>query len=452
MRSAIARRLLAAAVVAASAGCALLAGIHDPIVVDEDGASDGSNDVAVETGDSGTVYYDMTDKNRWAIFDTSLLNGSPLEFIGGAYVAPKVYFVPSSNLVVQFDTSSQQFTSPSSWTFFDTLTLPGVGDASVPVSGFQGAATDGQYVFFAPNPVNQSACPALRFDTKQSLTSQSAWNTFDIQALDGGPCACASAVFDGKYVTFMPAPAATSIATRFDTGGSFTGVIHWSTFDTSTLLDGGGKIFSVGGGVSDGQHVYDSPLWTHKGHRIDPSAFSSPAGWETIDVATTLGLADASSFGFIGAAYVAGFVYYVPHGNPSLVARYDKGQAFGAASAWSTFDTTTLDPNAVGFYGAVYDGRFLYFLPQCSGGAPGSCGKFPEILVRYDTQSSFTAPSSWSTFDIRSVFSKLYGFHGAVFDGKYIYFIPGSGSVGLVARFEAKDPPSMPTGYSGSFF
>jgi hypothetical protein len=56
---------------------------------------------------------------------------------------------------------------------------------------------------------------------------------------------------------------------------------------------------------------------------------------------------------------------------------------------------------------------------------------------------------------VRSAAAPAKGYAGALFDGRYLYFVPtGDGTVGsgLVARFDAKSPPSMPSFYSGSFY
>ena len=52
------------------------------------------------------------------------------------------------------------------------------------------------------------------------------------------------------------------------------------------------------------------------------------------------------------------------------------------------------DPD--GFAGAVFDGRYIYFVPLDSvGGGAGYNGE----VIRYDTQSDFLQASSWSAYD-----------------------------------------------------
>lgn len=463
MRRVAARTLIGGAALASigslivsTGSCAQILGIHGPIV-DEGGATDAPGDVVTETsgdvttspdapgdvgmesGDAGTVYNDITDTSRWSVFDTNDLQTMGNGFRGAAFAAPYVYLVPYNNLVTSYNTRLP-FKSPSSWATFDTHSLATVGDASV--SGFWGAANDGRYIYFAPDPDDPSACPALRLDTSAAFTSQSAWATFDILGLNGAPCECAGAVFDGRYVDFIPYTS--RIVTRYDTtANAFSDVSAWSTFDTSALPDAGAVY--IGGGF-DGQHVYAAPWLGHNVLRVDPAGFSSSSGWSTFDTTSV----DAQYFST--AAHVDHFVYFVPHGVPSLVTRFDTTLDFDAGSAWSVFDTTTLGPGALGFYGSAFDGRFIYFVPDCEGGGGAPCSMLPDIVVRYDTQGPFTAPSSWSTFDVTTIDTRLRGFHGAVFDGEFVYFVPGPDGNGVVARFDAKSPPSMPAGYNGSFF
>jgi hypothetical protein len=104
-----------------------------------------------------------------------------------------------------------------------------------------------------------------------------------------------------------------------------------------------------------------------------------------------------------------------------------------------TFDVAAkVNAAASGFYGAAFDGRFITFVPNAG------------VAARFDTKGMFGAASSWSTFDVTTVDPAASGFYGAAFDGQYIYFVPRTGTT--VARFDAKRPPSLPSGYSGSFY
>jgi hypothetical protein len=205
------------------------------------------------------------------------------------------------------------------------------------------------------------------------------------------------------------------------------------------------------GAVFDGRYVYFVPKGTlHFSGlvmRYDTQAttpFTAATSWSTFDM-TTL---NAAAKGYYGGAFDGRYVYFVPWYNGtefnSLVVRYDPQAPFGTSASWSIFDVSTVNPSAKGFAGAAFDGRYVYFVPNNSSKPDG-------LVARYDTQATFGAAGSWSTFDMTTAGADATtGFLGAGFDGRYVYLNSGGG----VARFDAKTPPSMPTlpGFSGSFF
>jgi hypothetical protein len=139
-------------------------------------------------------------------------------------------------------------------------------------------------------------------------------------------------------------------------------------------------------------------------------------------------------------------VYLVPHAE-TVAVRYDTSQGFLQTPSYEAFDIAQLfPPNDAGlpaFAGAAYDGRFIYYVPS----TPGFGG-----VVRYDTSSDFTSACAWSTVDITQYNAAASYFWGAVYDGKYLYFVPRTGST--VARFDTKTARSMPSlpAFSGSFY
>jgi hypothetical protein len=114
---------------------------------------------------------------------------------------------------------------------------------------------------------------------------------------------------------------------------------------------------------------------------------------------------------------------------------------------------------ASGFYGGAFDGRFVYFAPYYNDVNSG----FDGVLARYDSYlGNFLSASSWGTFDVTTVHARARGFQGSLFDGRYVYFVPNSttignygGASGVVARFDAVFPPSVPSqllaDWNGSF-
>jgi hypothetical protein len=72
------------------------------------------------------------------------------------------------------------------------------------------------------------------------------------------------------------------------------------------------------------------------------------------------------------------------------------------------------------------------------------------MLVRYDTTAAFTAATAWTALDLSLVVPSPGTFAGAVFDGQYLYLVPESGTT--VPRFQSLCPAPNPPGARGSTF
>jgi hypothetical protein len=278
------------------------------------------------------------------------------------------------------------------------------------------------------------------------LTDPASWSTFATTSLDENARDFAGAAFDGRYIYFVPYMGRTargSLAVRYDTQASFNALSSWSIFDTTTV-DANAKGFS--GAAFDGRYVYlvpyDNDARDGVVARYDTKAtFTASSSWSTFD---TTGV-DARAKGFKGATFDGRYVYLVPNDNGILVngstadgvvARYDTQASFTATSSWSTFDTTTVNANAKLFFGGVFDGRFVYFVPYGLG-----------PVTRYDTQASFTTSSSWSTFDTSGVDTNAAWFQGAAFDGRYVYLAPWH-SASHIARYDTQASFTAPSAWS----
>ncbi|MEZ5410637.1 MAG: right-handed parallel beta-helix repeat-containing protein [Acidimicrobiales bacterium] len=124
-----------------------------------------------------------------------------------------------------------------------------------------------------------------------------------------------------------------------------------------------------------------------------------------------------------------------------VVRTYDTVPASGFTSAgsWSTYDPGAngvgTDPD--GFYGAVFDGRYIYFVPHNNGTS------YHGEVLRYDTRATFASTAAWASYDPGShgVGTDPDGFYGAVFDGRYIYFVPHNNGIsyhGEVLRYDTR--------------
>jgi hypothetical protein len=326
----------------------------------------------------------------WSTFDLLGLNADAKYYRGAAFDGRYVYLVPGSaaGKVARFDTASA-YRDPASWTIFDANTLGAH-------TGFMGATFDGRYLYFVPAT---RAAVAFRYDTQGTMTSPSSWSTFAIPSVDAAVGTFAGAVFDGRYLYYVPSASTTGpqgIIARYDVEAPFGLASSWKTLDLSKLE---AKATGFKTGAFDGRYLYLVPGWS-----------SSPTPWWT-----------------------------------STIARYDTQSSFDAQRAWTFFDTTGLDPNAAGFNAAAFDGRRLILAPGFN--ATGSNG----LMLGLDTQGELTGKASWSVFDSTSLASSVRNMRGASFDGRYVYLAP---NYGVAARFDARSSATetTPSMRGGSFF
>ena len=204
------------------------------------------------------------------------------------------------------------------------------------------------------------------------------------------------------------------------------------------------------GAMCDGRYVYFSPQCNTAGRhgtalRYDThGGFDDPGSWSAYDAGRTSGL---DTTGYYGVActgryvyYVPGYdgdggggsgavfdgrhVYYVPYGDNTAVVRYDTESPFDAGASWESRDVAgTSGLDCRGFDGALFDGRYVYFIPFYNGGADES--GFHCELLRYDTSMDFADGEAWSAVD-GSLLAPPNpgGFNGGAFDGRFLYFAP----------------------------
>src|ERR1039457_4599300 len=280
---------------------------------------------------------------------------------------------------------------------------------------------------------------------KHELNNPACWATFDITRWTDYNQAFVGAIFDGTYVNFFNGGYGTSVESfRYDTTKPFLDDGSWSGFTTSS------RASDISGGAFDGRYIYlISSSANDNGaaggtyddvigrYDAQASKLSASTAWSSLDLTKASGTADLTVPGYIGGAFDGRYLYFAPFAvgdtASGKVMRYDTKADFAAAAAWSPFDTGTLTPAARGFSGATFDGRYIYLAPD---------GDWIQGVVpaRYETQGAFTDPASWRSFDLSQTnvaddYSNMY-FHGASFDGRYVYYIPGDGS--LLLRYDSQ--------------
>ena len=428
----------------------------------QDATADGTTD-----GPAPTVYNGITNKANWTLFDTSMVTGggNVQYYSGGTFDGRHVYFAPTagspaSSVVLQFDTTAAKgFGDTSSWAHFDATAV------SSAAGGFWGATYDGHDVYLTPFTTAASATSAAdgfltRYDSSLPFATVGSWSGFNATSVNMGAQGFSGEAFDGQYIYFAPnfagSATASGLVARFDTTSS-----SWAFFDALSI-----NSFAAGfvGAVFDGRYVTFVPNTGTIAMQYDTkgSSFANNTSWSFFDLSKVTG--GSNQLAYAGGVYDGTYVYLVPeyyfdgtsYTYGSLVARYDPTMTFSQSSAWTTFDVAQLTPSAHGFGGGAFDGRYVYLVPEANTGttmATGTQFVGNGLVVRYDTTQTFGTPSSWSTFDLKANFATtVSGFFGAVFDGRYLYLVPEGNT--NVARFDARTPPAMPAlpAFHGSFF
>ena len=215
---------------------------------------------------------------------------------------------------------------------------------------------------------------------------------------------------------------------------------------------------AVDGGQHTGPHHFDRQLTVEAWVRGDDERAevlqSLASKWrprqsfdafDGVDAGRTDGL---NTTGYYGAVFDGRYVYFAPElqpdGGHGTVLRYDTQGDFSDPASFEGYDASyTAGMDTRGYYGAVFDGRFVYFVPRHYEGYNHS------RVLRYDTHGGFRDPKAWDAFD----FGERQTHQGAAYDGRHIYFCPGyredreSGLSGRVVRYDTQADLHGPTSY-----
>ena len=389
----------------------------------------------------------------WSAYDPGE-NGvgtDPDAYTGAAFDGRYVYFAPSGEPahgeVLRYDTTGD-FVTSGSW---DTCDPAGAGVGDDPV-GFHDALVVGNYVYFVPNGDSGSASgEVLRFHTTGTFNNAADWEAYDPGAHGVGtdPAGYRGAVYDGRYIYFVPfrnGAGHHGEVLRYDTTMPFSIAMSWATFDAAGAGVGDNPVGFVGA-------VYD--YWRRYVYFVPGTRAGGEHG-EVLRYDTDLDFDDADSWsafdpgaagvgsdpdGYAGAVFDGRYIYFAPRHNGTgahgEVLRYDTNRFFDQALAWDTFDPGTAgvgtDPD--GFYGVVFDERFVYFVPFHNG------SEYHGEVLRYDVEGEFDDVASWNAYDpgAHGVGTDPDGYQGAVVAEQYIYFAPlyqGASYHGEVLRYD----------------
>jgi hypothetical protein len=426
-----------------------LSGLKEPAATDGDAANGG--DALVDA--RSATYRDLDKRELWTAFDVSSLNPNARGFAGAAFDGRYLYLAPNdatATVAARYDTQAAALSAAQAWAFHG-MTDQGGGRCST-----AGSLFDGRYVYFIPStPATATGGPcglAWRFDTSAPFADDGSWSSFDVRAFttDATYQGFVGGAFDGRSILFAGAPINGEVVTFDTTQGDFQST--WGRAYLAKSVDP--RTDGFFGAAYDGRFVYfapnkyDSPTTAGFGGIVVRHEAAKVLGsdWQTFDMSVLDAGTGASVIGFKGAIFDGRYVYFVAGRQTpgtSVFARYDTTADF-ATAAWSVFDLTAKHPDAVGYVGGTFDGRYVYFAPGAN-----QTNVFNRELARYDTLAPFDEPSAWATLDLTTLDATVKDAFGAVFDGRNVYVVPhGSGTL---LRFDAKSPPSRPPGYGASF-
>ncbi|MGN7610532.1 hypothetical protein ACQZV8_00420 [Magnetococcales bacterium HHB-1] len=310
--------------------------------------------------------------------------------------------------------------------------------------GFSGAIFDGHYVYFIPLNNGQPFGQITRYDTLRPYHEKTSWSLIDSARFNPQSCGFTDGLFDGRYLYMVPFFNGQhhGQVTRFDTQSSPEDPQSWQFFDSTKYNQNSRGFVS---GTFDGRYIYLAPYqldWsTHHGTttRYDTQRdFLDPQSWQFFDAQQH----HPQSQGFHCATYDDDFVYFIPYlaNNRQFngqLTRYNRHQPFTNKESWQSFDLTKINPGCVGYIGATVVQKKLYLVPYYDG--TDRHGR----ALRYNG-GPFDHPESWQYFDLRAVHKNSRGFFGALFDQRYLYYIPHCIEEGIyhgqASRFDTTKP------------
>jgi hypothetical protein len=342
-------------------------------------------------------------------------------YFGATFDGRHVYFAPQFNgeerhgNVLRYDTHGP-FDAVQSWQGYNAGLTDGLSS-----KGYYGAVHAAPYVYYVPRTDDGGFhTRILRYDTRQPFTEAVGWAAYDV----GYAMSYQSAAFDGRYIYFVPGydgQGTHGKVLRYDTAAAFDDPAAYSLYDAGQT-DGLASV-CYDGAVFDGRYVFFAPL-SDQGIvlRYDTRGdFSASSSWNAYQAKHTCGLEMGMC---VGAIFDGRYVYFVAYSGHSTV-RYDTQGDFADSSSWSGYDTAAVSGlDTIGYDGAFFDGRYLYFIPFYRG--LESLHGFHNEWLRYDTRGDFSAVDSWLAVDAGQQTQPAHpgGFNGGAFDGRFFYGAP----------------------------
>lgn len=399
-------------------------------------------------------------KENWEAFNINLYSGfeNAVGYYGAVSDGRYIYYSPCRDYnnfhgrVLRYDTN-RDFYSIESYNLYDAGNVEGMD-----TKGYSGVVYAKDYIYFVPYSTNSERhARVLRYDINSDFSKQESWSAYDVSEIEGIfkntlILGYDGAVYDGKrYIYFAPygdQNGANTYALRYDTDGGFKDEKSWKAVETTVMTDNE-KSKGYYGITFDGTYIYYVPF----ANRIDKfhammiryntnMPYISKESWEVYDASN---IGNENTVGYKGAVYDGRYIYYVPFrekesldGQHCKVLRYDTLAPFDEKNSWTVYDASNTDGlSTVGYVGAEFDGHYIYFIPYQYE------NDFHGRVLRYDTKKIFDDEESWNVYDagnIAGINTKGYKY-GTIFND-YLYFAPYNNNYdfsGIVMRYNLSD-------------
>lgn len=163
----------------------------------------------------------------------------------------------------------------------------------------------------------------------------------------------------------------------------------------------------------DGRYIYYAPYGSRYFVRQDTKyALDQTSTFEQMEVESVN--RDMTTGGWFGCVFDGRHVFYIPSYNNHVV-RYKLGHPFDDSTSWETYSIGDLlyeSVEDVSYEGGVFDGNYIYLVPNTS-----------QTALRYDVSMPLDDEGAWQSASIFGV-AKAGGFRGGTWDGQYVYFSP----------------------------
>lgn len=199
---------------------------------------------------------------------------------------------------------------------------------------------------------------------------------------------------------------------------------------------------TAGGATSIASAILNSvPHGVMLAYDASVSGFTSGGNWKYFDMTTLPTPGAAGAKGYNGAVIASNqHAYLVPHGHqagnlPTFV-DYDTTKEVDDPSAYQTAGAPPRGGSLGATYGwctGVFDGRYVYYVP----GQDETAGLHGNV-IRYDTTTPFDLTGGgWAHFDMTMADPEAKGFQSGAYDGhRFIYYVPFRGNV--IVRYDTQ--------------